>query len=113
MKNTYEAGTEALNKAHVSSSASIGVAQNITKKYFVSTAMWATAISATGMRHPTYETIIWAWDAEKRERGKLLKHYYHDGRKQAIKFHFRFSQTLAWRELKQNMPNDNAYVEWD
>lgn len=111
-KTTLGAGTEALNKAHVRRSASIGVAQNITKKYFVSTAMWATAISATGMRHPTYETIIWAWVAEKRERGKLLKHYYHEGRNRAIKFHFRFAQTLAWRELKQNMPNDNAYVEW-
>ena len=111
ISNTNE--TEALNKAFVIHSASIGVAQNITKKYFVSTAMWATAISATGMRHPTYETIIWAWDAEKRERGKLLKHYYHKGRNEAIKFHFRFAQILVWRELKQNMPNDNPYVEWE
>jgi hypothetical protein len=101
------------DKPDVRRSASIGVAQNITKKYFVSTAMWATAISATGMRHPTYETIIWEWDAEKRERGKLLKHYYHNDRKSAIRFHFKFAQTLAWRELKQNMPNDNPYVEWD
>ena len=109
--------TEQQNKIssnpRVSRSASIGVAQNITKKYFVSTAMWATAISATGMRHPTYETIIWAWDAEKRERGKLMKNYYHEGRNRAIKFHLRFAQTLAWREFKQNMPNDNPYVEWE
>lgn len=112
-KTTLEAGTKALNKARVRRSASIGVAQNITKKYFVSTAMWATDISATGMKHPTYETFIWEWDAEKRERGKMLKQYYHNGRKQAIKFHFRFCSTLAWRELKQNMPNDNPYVDWD
>jgi len=92
-------------------SASIGVAQNITKKYFVSTAMWATAIQATGMRHPTYETFIWEWDSKKKERGKLLKQYYHNGRRSAIKFHFRFCETLAWRQLKQDMPNDSQYVE--
>lgn len=115
MKNetTLEAGTEALHKAHVSRSGSIGVAQNITEKYFVSTAMWATSISATGMRHPTYETFIWEWDAKEKKRGKLIKQYYFEGRNEAIKFHFRFCRTLAWRQLKQNMPNDNPYVEWD
>ena len=100
-----EERTDGLNKDRIGRVQSIRVAQNITNRYFVSTAMWA------GMIRPTYETIIWSWDTEKRERVKLLKHYYHEGREKAIKFHFRFAQTLAWRDLKQNLPNDNAYVE--
>lgn len=105
--------SKALHKTRVSRSASIVVAQNITEKYFVSTAMWATPISATGMRHPTYETFIWEWDAKENKRGKLIKQYYFENRNAAIKFHFRFCRTLAWRQLKQNIPNDNPYVEWD
>lgn len=93
---------------------SIGVAQNVTKKYFLSTIMWATSIVATGMKHPTYETFIWEWDAESKQRGKMLKQYYHsDGRNQAIKFHFRFCSILAWRDLKEVMPNDNAYFDYE
>ena len=102
-----------LTTPRVKHSASIGVALNITSKYYVSTAMWATSIMATGMKHPTYETFIWEWDTEKKERGKLIKQYYHSFRKTAILFHFRFCRTLAWRDLKEKMPNDHAYVDWN
>ena len=91
---------------------SISVALNITSKYYVSTAMWATGIAATGMKHPTYETFIWEWNIETKQRGKMVKQYYHHTRKQAIMFHFRFCRTIAWFDLKEKMPNDNAYVDW-
>jgi len=91
--------------------ASINVANNITNGYYVSTAMWATEIPATGMRHPTYETIIWEWKDKK--RGSLLKTYYHIGRVSSLEFHFRFCRTLAWRQLYKEMENDNPYVDMD
>lgn len=92
-------------------SSSINVAQNIFDKYFVSTAMWATNIQ--GMRYPTYETFIWEYNKETRERGKLLKQYYHPSRGNGLKFHFRFCQLLAYRQLKQNLPSDAGWVDFD
>lgn len=92
-------------------SSSINVAQNIFDKYFVSTAMWATNIQ--GMRYPTYETFIWEYNKETRERGKLLKQYYHPSRGTGLKFHFRLCQLLAYRQLKQNLPSDAGWVDFD
>lgn len=95
-------------------SASINVANNIVNGYYVSTAMWATYIPATEMRHPTYETFIWEWDEEKRKRGELIKQIYHSGfRKTAINFHFRFCRTLAWRQLKHKIKKDSPYIEME
>lgn len=88
---------------------SIPVAQNITLRYFVSTAMWATSIPATGMIHPTYETFVWEWKGF--ERKKRLKAYYHDSRKMALEFHFRFCRTLAARDLMQVLENDHPFHE--
>ena len=90
---------------------SINVAQNIFDKYFVSTAMWATSIQ--GMRYPTYETFVWEYNKETRERGKLLKQYYHPSRGTGLRFHFRFCQLLAYRQLKQNLPSDAGWVDFD
>ena len=92
---------------------SINVAHNITSKYYVSTAMWATGIPATGMYHPTYETFIWDWKIPGKERGKLIKQYYHHDRKTAINFHFRLCRTLAFRDMKEKMPNDHAFIDND
>ena len=92
-------------------SSSINVAQNIFDKYFVSTAMWATSIQ--GMRYPTYETFVWEYNKETRKRGKLLKQYYHPSRGTGLKFHFRFCQLLAYRQLKQNLPSDASWVDFD
>lgn len=92
---------------------SLNVARNTIGKYFISTAMWATGIAATGMRHPTYETFVWEWDAASQKRGKLLKQYYFERRGAAINFHFRFCRTLSYRKLKEEMSNDNPYVERD
>lgn len=98
-------------QTRVRRSSSINVAQNIFDKYFVSTAMWATSIQ--GMRYPTYETFIWEYNKETRERGKLLKQYYHPSRGNGLKFHFRFCQLLAYRQLKQNIPSDAGWVDFD
>ena len=49
------------------------VAQNITLRYFISTAMWATSIPASGMIHPTYETFIWEWkDFGDKKEGSVM-----------------------------------------
>lgn len=98
-------------KPNVGRSASVNVAQNIFDTFFVSTAMWATNIQ--GYRYPTYETFIWEWDNVKKERGKLIKQYYHPSRGQGLKFHFRFCRLLAYRQLKQKLPNDNSWVDFD
>lgn len=98
-------------QTRVRRSSSINVAQNIFDKYFVSTAMWATSIQ--GMRYPTYETFIWEYNKETRERGKLLKQYDHPSRGNGLKFHFRFCQLLAYRQLKQNIPSDAGWVDFD
>ncbi len=92
---------------------SLNVAHNIVNGYYVSTAMWATAISATGMRHPTYETFIWEWAEKDKKRGKMVKRYYFGSRKKAIEFHFRFCRTLAWRQIKKEMPSDSPFIEKD
>lgn len=92
-------------------SSSINVAQNIFDKYFVSTAMWATNIQ--GMRYPTYETFIWEYNKKTGKCGKLLKQYYHSSRGNGLKFHFRFCQLLAYRQLKQNLPSDAGWVDLD
>ena len=98
-------------KPRVVRSSSVGVAQNIFDTIFVSTAMWATGIQ--NMRYPTYETFIWAWDSVKKERGKLIKQYYHPSRDQALKFHFRFCRLVAFKELKQKLPSDSGWVDFD
>ena len=98
-------------QTRVRRSSSINVAQNIFDKYFVSTAMWATSIQ--GMRYPTYETFVWEYNKETRERGKLLKQYYHPSRGTGLKFHFRFCKLLAYRQLKQNLPSDAGLVDFD
>jgi hypothetical protein len=91
---------------------SLNVAYNILNGYYISTAMWATGIPATGMIHPTYETFIWEWDYKNRERkNKIVKSYYHNDRDQAINFHFRFCRTMAWRQLRKKMETDYPYVE--
>lgn len=90
---------------------SLNVAHNILNGYYVSTAMWATGIEATGMRHPTYETFVWAWDEEKKERGKMIKQYYFNTRTQALAFHFRFCRALAYRQLYKNMPSDRPFID--
>jgi hypothetical protein len=101
----------AFAKPLVGRSASLGVAQNIFDTIFVSTAMWATEIQ--GMRYPTYETFIWAWDNVKKERGKMIKQYYHPSRGQALKFHFRFCRLVAYKQLKQKLPSDSGWVDFD
>jgi len=98
-------------QTRVRRSSSINVAQNIFDKYFVSTAMWATSIQ--GMRYPIYETFVWEYNKETRERGKLLKQYYHPSRGTGLRFHFRFCQLLAYRQLKQNLPSDAGWVDFD
>jgi len=98
-------------QTRVRRSSSINVAQNIFDKYFVSTAMWATSIQ--GMRYPTYETFVWEYNKETCERGKLLKQYYHPSRGTGLRFHFRFCQLLAYRQLKQNLPSDAGWVDFD
>lgn len=100
-----------LRQARVRRSSSINVAQNIFDKYFVSTAMWATNIQ--GMRYPTYDTFVWEYNKETRERGKLLKQYYHPSRCTGLEFHFRFCKLLAYRQLKQNLPSDAGWEDFD
>lgn len=90
---------------------SISVALNIMSKYYISTAMWATGIPATGMYHPTYETFIWEWNTETKQRGKMIKQYYFESREQAVIFHFRLCRTLTWFDLREKIPNDNAFVD--
>lgn len=92
-------------------SSSVKVAQNIFDTLFVSTAMWATAIEFT--RYPTYETFIWDFDKVKKERGKLRKQYYHNSRTEALKFHFRFCRFIAHKELKQKLPTDSGWSDFD
>ena len=101
----------AFAKPPVGRSASLGVAQNIFDTIFVSTAMWATEIQ--GMRYPTYETFIWAWDNVKKERGKMIKQYYHPSRCQSLKFHFLFCRLVAYKQLKQKLPSDSGWVDFD
>ena len=110
-KTPNEAHSEPLQQCNVRRSSSINVAQNIFDKYFISTAMWATEIQ--GMRYPTYETFIWEYNKETRERGKLLKQYYHPSRGTGLKFHFRFCQLLSYMQLKQKLPSDAGWVDFD
>ena len=81
-------------------SRSYNIAYNTLRRYTVSTAMWGTSIASTGGIHPTYETFIWDWDSEKKERGKQRKAYYHSNREQAIEFHFKFCVKLTIFELR-------------
>ena len=90
---------------------SINVAQNIFQTIFVSTAMWATEIN--GIRYPTYETFIWEWDNKKKERGGIKKQYYHSSRKEALLFHFRLCRLISHIQLKQNLPSDNPWVNFN
>jgi hypothetical protein len=110
-KSLTEGLSEPLQQCSVRRSSSINVAQNIFDKYFISTAMWATEIQ--GMRYPTYETFIWEYNKETRERGKLLKQYYHPSRGTGLKFHFRFCQLLSYMQLKQKLPSDAGWVDFD
>lgn len=82
------------------------VAHNIIGSYYVSTALWATLITNAGGIVPTYETFIWEWDNTKKERGKMLKQFYHNTLKQSLNFHFRFCRTLAFRRFKAKLPED-------
>ncbi len=71
--------------------------------------MWATSIPASGKIHPTYETFIWEW--KDFTRHKQLKAYYHKNRREALYFHFRFCRTIAARDLKRVLENDDPFSE--
>jgi len=78
---------------------SFNVANNIVNGYYVFTALWSTFVPSAMQCMDTFETFIWEWDYESKKRGKMLRQIYHTGYENtAIKFHFRFCRTLAYRQ---------------
>jgi len=49
-----------------------------------------------GSYSDSWETFVWNWDYEKKDRGKLVGEYYHGSKKRAIEVHNRLLRIYSY-----------------
>jgi hypothetical protein len=74
------------------------IATNVINDVYVSTATWHTLIMAANGWVKTWETFVFSFDPKTKQRGKILKQYYHNHEHDAIDFHFRYCKALTYRK---------------
>jgi hypothetical protein len=75
------------------------IAINVINDLYVSTATWHTLIMAANEWVKTWETFVFSFDPQTKQRGNILKQYYHNHEHDAIDFHFRYCKAITYHKM--------------